>query len=67
MTCPLIGPEPGDVLAVEIDRALADRMLPDQRAQQAGLADAVASKHAGYLARLRHHGHAAQHLRGAIV
>ena len=39
-------------------------MLPHQRIEQAGLADAVAPEHAGHLAGLGLHGDAAQRLRG---
>ena len=49
------------------DRALADRMLADERVEQAGLADAVAAEHAGDLAGLRRERHAAQRLRRAVV
>ena len=42
-------------------------MLADDRAQQAGLADAVAAEHAGDLARLGLQRDAAQGLRGAVV
>ena len=42
-------------------------MLADQRAQQAGLADAVAAEHAGDLARLGFERNAAQRLRRAVV
>ena len=43
------------------------RVLADDRAQQAGLADAVAAEHAGDLAGLRLERHGAQRLRGAVV
>jgi len=41
-----------DIGAFPPDRAGRHRMLADERAQQAGLADAVAPEHAGHLAGL---------------
>ena len=63
----LIGLQACDVLAVEQDRAAGDRLLADDGAQQAGLADAVAAEHAGDLAGLGHQRDAAQRLRRAVV
>src|SRR5262249_40043806 len=57
----------GDVGAVERDRTAADRMLAGERIEEAGLADAVASEHAGHLARLRRERHRTQRLRSAVV
>src|SRR6476620_11960362 len=45
--------EAGDVVPLKGDRTARYRVLPDHRAQQRGLADAVAAEHAGDLARLR--------------
>ena len=42
-------------------------MLPDDGAQQAGFADAVAAEHAGHLAGLGMQRNAAQRLRRAVV
>ena len=44
-----------------------DRILADHRAQQRGLADAVAAQHAGDLAGLGRERHAAQRLRRAVI
>ena len=63
----LVGFQPGDVVAVERDRAARNRVLADHRAQQRGLADAVAAEHAGHLARLGRQRDAAQRLRRAVV
>jgi len=56
-----------DVVAFPDDAAGAHRMLADQRAQEAGLADAVAAEHAGDLAGLGMQRDRAQRLRGAVV
>jgi hypothetical protein len=63
----LIRTQLGDVLLAEHDRALADRVLPGDGAQQAGLADAVAAEHAGDLAGLGLERHPAQRLRRAVM
>src|SRR5262249_2625502 len=63
----LAGLEPGNVRAVESDRALADRMLPGKRVEQARFADAVASQHAGHLARLGGERDVAQCLPRAVM
>src|SRR5258707_4274094 len=64
---PLIGPETRDVDAVEGDRTAGDGILADHRAQQAGLADAVAAEHARHLARFSRERDAAQRLGGAVI
>src|SRR5712672_787987 len=64
---PLIGPETRYVGAIERDRTAGDRILADHRAQQAGLADAVAAEHARHLTRFGRERDAAQRLRGSIV
>jgi hypothetical protein len=53
--------------AFQVICARGDRLLADDRAQQAGLADAVAAEHAGHLADLGLERHAAQRLRGAVI
>src|SRR6202011_1041121 len=63
----VIGLESGDVDAVECDRAAGDRILADHRAQQAGLADAVAAEHAHHLARLGRDRDPAQRLGRAVI
>ena len=63
----LDGRQRRDVAALEGDGALAHRMLADDGAQQAGLADAVAAEHAGDLAGLGMQRDAAQRLRRAVV
>src|SRR5262249_38886360 len=62
----LVRPKAGDVGAIEHDRAGCNRILPNQRAQQRGLADAVAAQHAGHLAGLGLERDAAQRLRRAV-
>src|SRR5262249_50415284 len=57
----------GDVGAVERDRTAADRMLAGERIEEGGLADAIASEHAGHLARLRRERHRTQRLCSAVV
>src|SRR5262249_59071290 len=64
---PLVGLEPGDVRALPPNAAAAHRVLADERAQQARLADAVAAEHAGDLAGDGLQRHRAQRLRGAVV
>src|SRR6185295_969112 len=59
--------EAGDVMTLQRDRTARYRVLPDHRAQQRGLADAVAAEHAGHLARLGRQRDAAQRLRRAVV
>src|SRR5262249_2348762 len=66
-SCPLYRSQMRDVVAFEQDVSGADRVLPDQRAQQTGLADAVTAEHAGDLADLGLERDAAQRLRGTIV
>jgi hypothetical protein len=66
-TCPLVRPQPSEIEPIEGDRAAPDRMVTDHRAQQAGLADAVAAEHASYLAGLCLQRDGAQRLGGAIV
>src|SRR5262245_10906890 len=63
----LVGLQARDVDAVEMNGPAAHRMLPDKRAQQAGLADAVAAEHAGDFSGLRRELDAAQRLCGAVV
>ena len=63
----LAGPEPGNVGAVERDRTVADRMLSGERVEKARLADAVASQHAGNLARFGGERHVTQRLRRAVM
>src|SRR4029077_4049712 len=64
---PFIGPEGCDVGALQRDRSAGNRILPDHRAQQTGLADAVAPQYASHLARLRRDRHAAERLRRAVI
>ena len=64
---PLIGPQRRDIGAFPPDRAGRHRMLADERAQQAGLADAVAAEHAGHLAGLGVQRDGAQRLGGAVI
>ncbi len=54
-------------MTVPVDAAFAHRLLADNGAQQAGLADAVAAEHAGHLAGLGNQRHAAQSLRRAVM
>src|SRR6266487_3435810 len=60
---PFIGPKSRNVGTVECDRTAGDRILADHRAQQAGLADAVAAEHARHLAGFSRERDAAQRLR----
>ena len=57
----------GERRALEEDAAAGGRLLADDGAQQAGLADAVAAEHAGHLAGLGGQADAAQRLGGAVV
>ncbi len=57
----------GDVGALPHHTAGADPLLADERAQQAGLADAVAAQHASDLAGLGLERDASQRLRGAVM
>ncbi len=59
--------QPGDVAVLPEDAAARDRLVPDDRAQQRGLADAVAAEHAGDAPGLGLEGDAAQRLRSAVV
>src|SRR4051812_533524 len=62
----LIGLQTRDIVAVEHDRARGNRVLPDHRAQERGLADAVAPEHASDLAGFGRDRDAAQRLRRAV-
>src|SRR5439155_26949871 len=64
---PLAGTEPRDISAIEHDAAFADRLLPGQRIEEARLADAVATQHAGHFARFGRERYRAQRLRGAVM
>src|SRR5262245_47570604 len=64
---PLVGFQAGNVRFVEMNGPAAHMMVAGQRAQQAGLAHAVAAEHAGHLAGLGAKLDAAQRLRGAVV
>src|SRR5262249_18568723 len=61
------GFEPGYVLSVEPNGALADRMLSGEGIEKARLADAVAPQDAGHLPCLGGERHVAQGLRRAVV
>jgi len=63
----LMGGELRNILAGPFDLAAGDRLVTDQSAQQRGLADAVATEHAGHLARLRPQRDRAQGLRRAVI
>ena len=63
----LAGLEPGDVFPLERDRALADRVLPGERVEEARLADTVASQHAGHFPRDGGERDVAQGLRRAVM
>src|SRR6266446_2104452 len=68
-------PDPGTLVRSQIgqlpvlpaDPARADRLQPENRAQEAGLADAVAAEDAGYLAFLCGQADSAQRMAGAVV
>ena len=63
---PLVGRQLGDFLVLEGDRARGDRLQADDGAQQAGLADAVATQQAGHPADRGRHRHRAQRLGGTV-
>src|SRR5215472_1403639 len=64
---PLVRLEAGDVVSVPNDAAVADRLQAEDRAKQAGLADAVAAEQACDLAALRADTDPAQDMARAIV
>ena len=57
----------GEVAIFPGDPSRTDRLQPEDRAQQAGLADAVAAEDAGHLAALRLQAYPAQRIAGAVI
>src|SRR5207237_10362997 len=63
----LVGLEAGDILPVPEDPSIADRLQTEDRAQQAGLADAVPAEEASDLAALRRDAGATQDVACTVI
>src|SRR5262249_55029540 len=64
---PLIGREPGQFPVLPADPPRPDRAETEDRAQEAGFADAVAAEDAGHLAFFRVEADPAQHMAGPVI